>query len=69
MKIFWMTIAGVAIAIAAFLLLRGDLNAAFVVAAIGLIAWFLNYRVQMKETVLKADLDREKKSEDIDEEE
>jgi hypothetical protein len=69
MKTFWMTIAGVAIAFAAFLLLRGDLNAAFVVAAIGLIAWFLNYRVQMKETVLKADLDREKKSEDIDEEE
>jgi uncharacterized membrane protein len=69
MKTFWMTIAGVAIAVAAFLLLLGNLNAAFVVAAIGLIAWFLNYRVQMKETVLKADLDREKKSEDIDEEE
>jgi Flp pilus assembly protein TadB len=69
MKIFWMTIAGVAIAIAAVLILRGNFNAAFVVAAIGLIAWFLNYRVQMKEKVAMADLDREKESEDLHEEE
>jgi Flp pilus assembly protein TadB len=69
MKIFWMTIAGVAIAIAAVLILRGNFNAAFVVAAIGLIAWFLNYRVQMKEKLAMADLDREKESEDLHEEE
>jgi hypothetical protein len=69
MKIFWMTIAGVAIAVAAVLILRRDFNAAFVVAAIGLIAWFLNYRVQMKGKVAKADLDREKEFEDLHEEE
>ena len=68
MKIFWMTIAGVAIAIAAVMLVRREFNAAFVVAAIGLMAWFLNYRLQMKEKVAKVDLEREKRSEDLDEE-
>ena len=69
MKIFWMTIAGVAIAVAAVFLLQRNFNAAFVVAVIGLVAWFLNYRVQMKEKVAEADLSREKESEDLHEEE
>jgi len=33
--------------IAAVFLLRGDFNAAFVVAVLGLVSWFLNYRAQV----------------------
>lgn len=55
MKIFWMIVAGICIAVAAFCMLRRDFNAAFVVAAIGMIFWFLNYRAQMKEVISAAD--------------
>jgi hypothetical protein len=39
------------------MLLR-DFNTAFVVAALGMVAWFLNYRAQMKEIVTAADLEQ-----------
>ena len=55
MKIFWMAIAGVCGVCAGVLLLRGDFEKAFILAAAGAIAWFLNYRVQMREIVDKAD--------------
>jgi uncharacterized membrane protein YjjP (DUF1212 family) len=55
MKIFWMIVAGVCIAVAAFCMLRRDFNTAFVVAAIGMIFWFLNYRAQMKEVISAAE--------------
>jgi hypothetical protein len=43
--------------VAAFFLLRQDLDRAFVIAALGLVAWFLNYRAQMKEVIAAADLE------------
>jgi hypothetical protein len=43
--------------VAAFFLLRQDLDKAFVIAALGLVAWFLNYRAQMKEVIAAADLE------------
>ena len=55
MKLFWMILAGVCIVVAGFFLLRRDLSTAFVVAVLGLVAWFLNYRAQMKEVVAAAD--------------
>lgn len=55
MKIFLMIVAGICIAVAAFYLVRGDFNTAFVVAALGMIFWFLNYRAQMKEVIAAAD--------------
>jgi UPF0716 family protein affecting phage T7 exclusion len=51
-----MILAGVCIVVAGFLLLRRDLSTAFVIAVLGLLAWFLNYRAQMKEVVAAADL-------------
>ena len=56
MKLFWMIAAGLCIAVAAFFLVRRDFNTAFVVAALGMIFWFLNYRAQMKEVIAAADL-------------
>ena len=55
MKIVWMIVAGICIAVAAFFMLRRDFNTAFVVAVLGMISWFLNYRAQMKEVIAAAD--------------
>lgn len=49
MKLFWLIVAGGCVAVAGVLLLRGDFDRAFVVAAVGMVAWFLNYRMQVKE--------------------
>ena len=66
MKIFWMIAAGICIAVAAFFLVRRDFNTAFVVAALGMIFWFLNYRAQMKEVIAAADAENDK-GEELDE--
>ena len=66
MKVFWMIAAGVCIAVAAFFLVRRDFNTAFIVAALGMIFWFLNYRAQMKEVIAAADAEDDK-GEELDE--
>jgi hypothetical protein len=60
-KLFWIILAGACIIVAAFFLLRQDLDRAFVIAALGLVAWFLNYRAQMKEVIAAADLEENSK--------
>jgi hypothetical protein len=60
MKVFLMIVAGVCIAVAAFFMVRRDFNTAFVVAAVGMIFWFLNYRAQMKEVIAAADAEDDK---------
>ncbi|MDQ2977232.1 MAG: hypothetical protein M3R69_17695 [Acidobacteriota bacterium] len=72
MKLFWMIVAGVCIITAAVFMLLRDFNTAFVIAALGMVAWFLNYRAQMKEIVTAADLEQsnshnEQNGEDSDE--
>lgn len=42
-----MITAGACILIAAVFIFRGEFNAAFVAAVIGLLSWFLNYRAQV----------------------
>jgi hypothetical protein len=54
-KLFWIIVAGCCIVAAAFFLLRNDLDKAFVIAAIGMLAWFLNYRAQMKDVIAAAE--------------
>jgi hypothetical protein len=69
-----MIVAGVAIVVAGVFLWRRDFDKAFVIAALGMVAWFLNYRAQMKEIVAAADLDDESNTceeeayEDLDDE-
>lgn len=53
-----MIVAGVCIITAAVFMLLRDFNTAFVIAALGMVAWFLNYRAQMKEIVTAADLEQ-----------
>ena len=64
MKLFWLILAGVCIMVAAFFLLRRDFNTAFVTAALGMVAWFLNYRAQMKEIIAAADLQENNKGDE-----
>ena len=66
MKLFWMIVAGVCIITAAVFMLRRDFNTAFVIAALGMVAWFLNYRAQMKEIVTAADLEQSRNQEEQD---
>jgi hypothetical protein len=51
-----MILAGVCIMVAAFFLVRRNFDVAFVIAVLGLVAWFLNYRAQMKEIIAAANL-------------
>ena len=59
MKTLWLIVAGVCIVLAAVFLLRGDFNGAFVVAVIGLVAWFLNYRMQIRAALARQDAEEE----------
>ena len=64
-----MIVSAVCIVAAGFFLLRGELNTAFVVATLGIVAWFLNYRIQMKAITTAADLERGNQEELTDGEE
>jgi hypothetical protein len=67
-----MIVAGVAVVLAGFFLWRRNLDAAFVTAALGMVAWFLNYRAQLRDMVAAEELNEENKgyqdeaSEDLD---
>jgi hypothetical protein len=61
-----MIVAGVAIVAAAYFLLRRDFDTAFVIAVAGAVAWFLNYRAQMKEITTKADAEANNNENDED---
>ncbi len=56
--------AGVCIVAAAFLMLRNDLNTAFVIATVGLVAWFLNYRAQVREEIVASELQENNKGDE-----
>ena len=68
-KLFWLIVAGVCVAVAGVFLLRGDFDVAFIVAAVGMVAWFLNYRTQVKEKLAAIDAAEEENIEvnDLDE--
>jgi chromate transport protein ChrA len=67
LKYLWLTIAGIAIVVAAFFLWLGDFNKAFVIAALGMVAWFLNYRTQVKRELDQAEQTRNLEAEEPDE--
>ena len=66
-KLFWIIVAGICIVVAVFMVIRGRLDAAFLIAAVGVVAWFLNYRAQMSEVVAAADLEEANQREDSNE--
>ena len=44
----WTFAAGLCLVVAAFFLWRNNLSAAFVTATLGVVAWFLSYRAQIR---------------------
>lgn len=62
-----MVVSGAGILIAGIFLWRLELDRAFIAAALGLVAWFLNYRVQMKAITNAADKAKETNNWDDDE--
>ncbi len=51
MKTLWLALAGCCIAAAAVLMVLGHFDGAFVVAVVGMMAWFLNYRAQVSKSL------------------
>jgi hypothetical protein len=47
-KAFWLIVAGVCGVAAAYFAFKSDFEKVFVVAAVGTVAWFLNYRAVLK---------------------
>ena len=54
----WMIASAVLLISAAFFVWRNNLSAAFVTAALGACAWFLSYRVQLREKIVDDESDR-----------
>jgi hypothetical protein len=57
----WMIASGILLVLAALFVWRNNLSAAFVTAALGACAWFLNYRAELRKKIE----DDESDSEDI----
>jgi hypothetical protein len=69
-KRFWIILAGVFAGIAIVLFVRGDYDKSFIFAAVGCVAWFLSYRVQMRALIAETDSAEELEDElESDEEE
>lgn len=47
----WIVVAGLCLFAAAMCLLSGRISAAFVVAVLGVLAWFLNLRARLRDTI------------------
>jgi hypothetical protein len=54
---------------AAFFLWRGNTDAAFVLAALGALAWFLDYRHKLRATISEDDVIDDDETEEFDEDE
>ena len=59
MKKFWLIASGLCGVTAVLLvLLRDDYEKAFIAATLGAVAWFLSYRVRLRETLSRDDTDQ-----------
>jgi hypothetical protein len=56
MKKFWIVLSAACFAVAAFALWQHHMDASFIIAAIGGLAWFLNYRSRLKELIAEPDI-------------
>jgi hypothetical protein len=64
LKTVWLIISGLAMAGAAVFLWLGRFDIAFVIATIGVVAWFLNYRAQLAALEVKSEPSEDNDSED-----
>jgi hypothetical protein len=68
-KFLLMSISGACILIALAFMWWRDFNTAFIVAIVGVLAWFWNYRMEMKKIAVAADAAREREAEEENEQE
>ena len=64
LKSVWLIISGLAMASAALFLLLRRFDIAFVVATVGAVAWFLNYRAQLGSVEVKSESSNDNDSEE-----
>jgi len=62
----WTIAAGVFVLVALVLLWRNKLSAAFVIATLGIVAWFLSYRTQLRAKISANDSSDDKEEPDED---
>ena len=67
MKLLWIIVACACVIVAIYMAVSGRLEAAFVIAAIGVVAWFLNYRMQMTKVIAAAELEEANQREEMNE--
>lgn len=60
MKTLWLIVAVALAVVAAVCMWRGNFDAAFVAAVLGVVAWFLNYRAQAKAAIAAIDVEKER---------
>jgi hypothetical protein len=65
----WMIVAGLCLLVAAAFWWHDHINATFVAATLGVLAWFLNLRGQLKKKIVMADEPLEGEEDDFGEEE
>ena len=56
MKTFWIVVSGLCGITAVVFIVGQDYDKAFIAAALGAVAWFLSYRVRLRETFPDRDL-------------
>ena len=60
MRTFWIVVSALCGVAAVFFVLRADYEKMFIAATVGAVAWFLSYRVRLRETLRELDqTDRE----------
>lgn len=64
MKTFWIIVAALSGGTALVFAFRENYDGAFVAAAVGAVAWFLSYRVQLREKMSNMD-DTDEKDTDL----
>jgi len=64
-KAFWVVASALCGAAAVFFVVREDYDKMFIAAAVGAVAWFLSYRVRLRETLRNMDeTDREEEDDE-----
>ena len=55
MKHFWLSVSAVCVVAAGIALWQRHVNAAFVIATVGVLAWFLRYRSEIRSELKKSE--------------
>lgn len=66
MKTFWIVVSALCGAAAVFFVVRDDFEKMFIAAVLGAVAWFLSYRVRLRQTL--SEMDETDREEEDDEE-